>query len=116
MSNDCTPTKGGGVVSGWVPTTDEVRGFFSGSVLLEAGPDSFELLDYAVAGEAFDRWLAARDAEVKAEALEEFAAELDKKFPFKPKGHGSPTRDFTGKTLVALAKGRAAEYRKGENE
>ena len=52
------------------PTTDEVRAFYADGI----GAPSL------ANGRRFDRWLAAHDAEVRAQALNEAVASLRAKF------------------------------------
>ena len=52
------------------PTTDEVRAFYADGI----GAPSL------ATGRRFDRWLAAHDAEVRAQALNEAVASLREKF------------------------------------
>ena len=76
----------------YTPTTDEVRSMYGGP---RYEPE-------------FDRWLAARDAEVRAQALREAADWLD---GFEgPRGHTS-AYDRAGRDIIRLLRERAEQIK-----
>ena len=69
-------------MSDYTPTTKEVKDVYNLG-LLDVGNN----VDVKEALAMFDRWLAARDEEVAASALEEFAGDLRDRYPvdvFRP--------------------------------
>lgn len=61
-------------MSEYTPTTEQVRNFWASDGTHQPAAKSY---DYGESRNEFDRWLARHDAEVKAEALREYAATLE---------------------------------------
>ena len=78
------------------PTTDEARAFYVDGI----GAPSL------ANGHRFDRWLAAHDAEVRAQALREAADWLD---GFEGPGGRTSAHDRAGREIIRLLRARAEQ-------
>jgi hypothetical protein len=89
----------------YTPTIEQVRQFFAASFPRDIAP--------LRKAEAFDRWLAARDAEVAARALDDFAGWWENKYSFDD----APGYTYEDEPIVSrYLRARATAIREGNTE